>query len=76
MTPQIFQATEGPELSSSKKSTQHKWRLAMPIMNKEDREKYSDLYYWLMYDLPDLPDSKPKVCPEWTSPVATSSVDL
>ena len=48
----------------------------MPIMNKEDREKYSDLYYWLMYDLPDLPDSKPKVCPEWTSPVATSSVDL
>jgi hypothetical protein len=30
-------------------------------MNKEDREKYSDLYYWLMYDLPDLPDSKPKV---------------
>jgi hypothetical protein len=33
----------------------------MPIMNKEDREKYSDLYYWLMYDLPGLPDSKPKV---------------
>ena len=33
----------------------------MAYMEKEDRKKYPDLYYWLMYDLPELPDMKPKV---------------
>jgi hypothetical protein len=33
----------------------------MAYMEKEDREKYPDLYYWLMHELPELPDMKPKV---------------
>jgi Metallopeptidase toxin 3 len=30
-------------------------------MEREDRKRYSDLYYWLMYVLPTLPDDKPEV---------------
>jgi hypothetical protein len=33
----------------------------MATLGKEDREKYPNFYYWLMHELPQLPDLKPEV---------------
>ncbi len=44
----------------------------MPALSKEFSKDYSDFRYWLMYELPDLPNDKPKV---WGHHVGCQSLD-